>query len=619
MSDYSLPIIDAIKHDYEKLRFMTYEYDHKGLYRKDNNFFAVVDQVKNNPELKKKLREIFENYSTLSIPHAEVVGEVPIDAEKVILRNKVEKCCSFYQPLTIDLFLNQLIRHIPKEYHPFHADMKWYNNKFTLTFKRNLTQEEQDEIKLICESLGYQGYDYEFITNPNIPDYPGEVTIKPNTHNNLALVASGLIQKQFSRVLLDKYEEDEDFWSQNRHSIFLGAPPTKEYYLPNQFYSKGKSSCFVDASVFQRQNLRVYLSLYETVIIALPFQQQYDFYSIFQVTKVELRELIIRKRLLFVVPQNLDRYDKKLIDDILSTDPNCIIFSRKLATSTLAGIQNSSGVLGKSFSSDEQYEFLKLCNNSSSEGLKVFAKSLSEQWSFFEHLIDCDGATSVYQSGISRFVSNVFRNRGKDLLIELTSAASSFEFAKGLNAHHFPFDSNQYSEVEACRCISSFYNGFSSQSLSLKEAELSLLLEEVLSINNDMNILELDDALSSLNIRSLPKVISQYANLEPEERSFKLYQLNKELRQIEKNRSKLSSLDFSGFFLPAVTGAAMESAGISGSGYVSLAAWIVNAINLYAKQNQTIDNSILEYLSAKNHRVSRDTIIVSKCRNAIKR
>lgn len=236
-------------------------------------------------------------------------------------------------------FINQLNIHIPNKYHPFHADMILSNNEFVLKLKSEIPSDERDEIKLICESLGFQGLNYVFKVDSEMKTYPGVVDIKPNAKHNLQLVASSLIQKQFPRIILYKYEEDEDFWIQNRKAIFSGEEiELAGFYLPKRFSIKG-TKCFFDASVFDRSNLIVYLSLYEIVIIAFHFKSSRDFYKMFKINIRELKELIFRGRLLFVAPQNLIRYPERLLLDILSVNPDAIIFSGRLVASTLQGIQ----------------------------------------------------------------------------------------------------------------------------------------------------------------------------------------------------------------------------------------------------------------------------------------
>ncbi|MBL4828405.1 MAG: hypothetical protein JKY55_00700, partial [Aliivibrio sp.] len=489
MSDslpYSLPIIDAIRHDYERFRFDTYQYSHMGLFTDGKELFAVIVDVKHNKVLLSGLKEQYHRSHTLGIPIATLVGEV-LDSYRLIeSRSKLEKTQVHGQPMTMDETINQFALHIPHKYHPFHVDFLWATNEFNLTFKTAITECQQEEIQLICESLGYQGYNYIFKVDSTMSDYPGKVESKPNTQNNMQLTASGLIQNQFSPQLLSRYEEDEDFWIQNQQSVFSGdETEQRDRFLLPSFETK-QTRCFVDASVFPRQNLRVYLTLYEQVIIALPLKIEAEyFYKMFKINRYELKELVARGRLLFTAPQNLTRYSQEILLDIISVNPNAIVFSRRLAAATIQGIQKKSGIVGTTFSSDEQYHFLHQCSRIDSPEVQRLALMLSEQWQFGEFLVNKEGATSAHRLGISNLAVKGFQDQGRNLLMELTTASSSYEYAQGLGAHHFPFDGDKYSEVAACQVVSGLYNGVSADSQKIRESELSMLLSEIFAVNND--------------------------------------------------------------------------------------------------------------------------------------
>ena len=612
---YTLPIIENIKNNYEAFRFATYELSHKGLFTDGIYLYAVIFEVENNDEKRIELLTYYEEFRTICIPAVIIVGKILPNFKKIPLRDSFEKINLFGQVLGMNEFINQLNIHIPKKYHPFHADMSWGDNEFKLTLKSEISDDDKDELQIICESLGYQGFTYVFQIDPSINEYPGVVNFEPNALDNLQLVASGLIRKQFSRGILEKYEEDEDFWLRNRNAIFCGEALGN--YLPKEFVGN-ETKCFVDASTFKRKNIRVYLSLYEKIIIALPLRSEAQyFYEMFGITSAELQELVSRGRLLFVVPQNLARYSENLLLEILSVNPNSIIFSRHLVASTIQGIQNKTGIAGFTFSSDEQYEFLYNCAKSKNSRVELLAKFLSEQWQYSEYLIDKQGAVSVFQAGLSSLATKIFDSKWKDFTIELTSAGSSFEFAQGLQAHHFPFDEEQYSEVNACKIIGGLYGGVAENLSFIKESEIGLLLKRVLAINNDMNVLELDDALSNNNLRLIPDILNRYSNLTEDELKTALYNLKIEIMQIEKNNSNLTCLDFTGTGAAVLSGAAMESLHIPGGAYISLGAWLVKMLCNYACQSALADNLIFTRLSSLNNRVSQDAVIVKMCRDAV--
>ncbi|WP_077927965.1 hypothetical protein [Wohlfahrtiimonas populi] len=614
---YSLAIIDNIRQNYERFRFITANQIHKGLYYDKQQIYAVIET---DEASLLDLQNIYDEWRTLAIPPAMITNKILPEFIKLPTRNPYEKINHFGFPLNIFEFHNLLDLNIPKKYHPFTADILWGDNTFTLTFATELEKNSKEEIQLICESIGYQGYKYIFKTNTdlNISSEKKLSTVK--NPSQLNLIPSSNIQNQFHKSILEQYEEDEEFWLENKFSIFNGNQKLViNDFLPKPFLLNA-SKCFIDASVFIRQNLRVYLSIYEQVIIALPFNRtdDHDFYNMFKLKEHELTTLIQRGRLIFVIPQNLNRYPEKIIRTILEANSNAILFPRKLAASTILGIQNRTGAISTTFSSDAQYDFLHFCYTSNNIGLIDLANALAHQWSFNEFVIDTQGPISVNQIGLSNLAIEIYKRQGKDFSIEFNSASSGFEFAQGLNAHHFPFDSDSYSEVNACNILSGLYNGVHQKTNYLQESKLEILLKDILAINNDMNILEMDDVLSKNLIRKIPDILAKFTTLSEDEKEEKLYELRKDIRQIEKSNDRLQKLDFSGTAIPTIAGAIMAYNGIPEGGYLSLSSWILKALSIYLPSSTIENNPIYTKLQSLNYRVPNETIIIKSYRDSIK-
>ncbi|WP_131826067.1 hypothetical protein [Salinivibrio sp. MA351] len=458
------PITNLVVRDYERFRLQTAQYNHGGLYTDGENFYALIGDAADTRESPDSLIDTYNHYRTVTVPPAIIISELNESLEKIPTRGQLEIINHKGESFLYDEVTNYLNRYVPKKYQPFHFDYSFATQEFELITRTPLSLEDKEEIELTLSSIGFDGYKYIFSHNETIPDYPGKTTLQPNRKDNLILSASSFIKKQFTKPMLELYEEDEEFWLENRHSVFTGDNNLKrEDYLPESFLGS-ETRCFIDASVFPRDNLRIYLSLYEIVIIALPFNMEPEqFYTMLRIEAFEFKELIKRKRLLFVIPQNLSRYSQRLLLEIINTRPESVIFSRRLTAASLEKIQEKSQLLGKTFSSDEQYQFLHLCYKSKNRWLEIIANSLAKQWEVGPQLIERDGAVSVYYMGASTLAVNTLKEREKDFTLELSSAAISLEYSLGLGAHHLPFDQPEYSEIKACEIISNFYNGFNAK------------------------------------------------------------------------------------------------------------------------------------------------------------
>lgn len=611
-------LVEVLKNNYEAFIIQKYEFNHCGLFHDEQNIYAVI---KNYEECNTTLDEIQELYNhefkTLGVPGPVFIDEIRSGFVKIHFRNIYEKVSLFGQPFNSSDFHNNISMVMPPKLHPFHVDMKWSNNTLTFTFNKELTQSETDEIILLCESLGYYGYNYIINANYELPDYKYQQK-ESNTQGNLTLVAGRYLKNNQPKEILEKYEEDQDFWLEKRINFFSDTNFTRDECLTDSFkYSQNR--CFVDASVFPRNNIREYVSLYDTVIIAIPLtdaSSNQSFYDIFKINKIELLELVRRGRIKFVAFQNLQRYDSTFLADVLSVDSECVLFSRRLAAASLLSIREKTGLFGMAFDSDTQYKILKEFYNSNNDALKILAESLSTNIAFLEYGINQRGALGVSQFCGASFAAQIYKSRGRDYSIELMTSAMSLEFSLGLGAHHFPFEHKDYSEVNACKILNGIYNGVQQSHNELREVEIQNLLSNILTINNDMNVLELDDTLSKYNRRMIPAILKEYSNLTPEELSFKMYSLNKEITKIEKRKEKLALLDLSGF-APVVAGAVMEYKGLSGAGYIALLPWVFKILKITASNSNIFNTQTFSNLESLTLNAPRNTVLVHKIRKDI--
>jgi len=611
-------MIEVLKNNYEAFIVQKYKLNHCGLYHDAENIYAVIKNCEECHTTLDEIQKLYDyEYKTAGVPGPIFVEEIKEGFVSIDFRNTYEKINLFGQPFNASEFHNNISMVIPAKFHPFHVDMKWMDNTFTFVFNKQLSQAEIDEVILLCESLGYYGYNYIINIDRELPDYKYQQK-GSNVQHDLTLVTSRYLKNNQPKEILDKYEEDEKFWIEKRLNIFSDASFTRDECLIDSFKTN-QNKCFVDASVFPRNNIREYLSLYDTVIIAIPLMDApnaQSFYEIFKINKIELLELVHRGKIKFVAFQNLQRYDSNFLADVLSVDSQCVLFSRRLAAASLLAIREKTGLFGISFDSDSQYKLLNECYNSNIDILKVLAESLSNNIAFLEYGINQRGALGVSQFCGANFAAQIYKARGHDYTIELMTSSMSLEFSMGLGAHHFPFEHADYSEVNACKLLNGIYNGVQPLQNELREVEIQSLLSNVLTISNDMNVLELDDILSKYNRRMIPEILKEYANLTAEELSFKVYSLNKEIKKIEKRKENLSILDLSGL-APVVAGAVMEYKGLSGAGYIALLPWLFKILKVTANNSNLFNAKIFSDLESLTLNASRETVLVHKIRQDI--
>lgn len=610
---YTSAAIQSITNNYEKFIIESADIDHQGLYFHDDKIYALVPNLSDS--LKKELIERYEKVRVVGMPGPEFCGVVDKSAERLPISDSWKKICLHGHPFTAPEAANELNIHLPEKYHPFHFDFKIATNIFELKLRFEPNEDETNELRILLASLGYDDYELVVIVDKSIPEYPG----KDNTvrkivgyaPNNLLLKAKSFLPKSYPKVVLDKYQEDQDFWVDNRTKVFSDLEFSQSEFVPSSILES--TSCFVDASVFSRQNIREYLALYRTVIIALPFndnpQLSVDFYQMFSINRFELQELVRRQRLKFTITQNIVRYSIDLITTILDVDPSAILFPRALASSTIIGMRNRSGVLGHTLTTEQQFHFLRALKQEGSEAALKLAGAVSSSWQRMEYLMNKLGPTGVSYLGMGQFMSNMYAPEKTSMLGWLTA---SYEYSLGLGAHYFPCDDPNHPDLfKAFEYIGGCYAGFQRQNPMLREAELGMLLNKVFSINNDMDVLELDRVFSGQEIPFATDILEKFSNLTEEELSLKLMKLRTEIGKLEDNQRRLSKWDITGFLGGSAALAFNQP-------FVSILVWgMMVAPRLLSNTHPHLE--VFNRLSVINNRTSRDVVLIKRSRDNVSR
>jgi hypothetical protein len=84
------------------------------------------------------------------------------------------------------------------------------------------------------------------------------------------------------------------------------------------------------------------------------------------------------------------------------------------------------------------------------------------------------------------------------------------------------------------------------------QSKIGGIATKILSLDNDMSALELDDAILKGDIPRIRNFSKNLSDLSSEELEIKIYELNKEIKKIENKESKLSSLDLCGLIASAI-------------------------------------------------------------------
>lgn len=606
--------IDSIIYDYERFVMQTSHLSHQGLYHQDNLLFCVVDGV--SPTNIEKLTKYYqERCQTICNPTPLIVPNVSEKFNKIFFRDSWKKINHHGHPYTHPEIENELYLRLPKKFHPFCFDYKMATGNFVLNLEFTPTPEDVNELELLLADLGLDNYNLIVEVDSRIKEKLKEKardkeklsSFIQNDPHALILKASGLLHNNVPKLVHEKYEEDQDFWVDHKTKIFRDIDFKKSEITQLNGLEKGKV-CFVDATYHTRKNLRAYITLYKIIIIALPKKssgKQNLFFEMFGITEFEMKVLIQNGRLKFTVLDNLEHYPLELLNSILEVDSNAIIFPRSIAASSLVSMRERTGILGYSYTTDEQFRFLNALHRSNKKHERL-ANALSDSWFGMEYLINQNGLALIGHIGIGGLLSRI--HFGSDYSLAFYSAG--YEIAQGLGAHYFPFESvNEPRYLKASEIVSSVYHGVDKRSSIVKESSLTPLLNQVYTVDNDMNILELDRIFSHKEIPFASDILQNWSSLSQEEVDYKLLKLREDISRLESNQQRISALDFSGF----IGGAAALA---TDKPIVSLLVWGLLVTGKYLKLTQG-ETETFTRLAALNHRVDREVVLIKNARDKL--
>lgn len=541
--------INYSRYGFESLALAHPEIDIKGLWHCDSKYYVLIekDGILTEDDLK-EFEKIQEEHRIIGSPKLLLTQTLPNNAIKIAGRENYEVALSFGAPYTDSELENILYQYINKKFHPFKYTLKLPSLHLVLSFPRKLSDDEKSEIGTTLYSVGIK-YVIDYLIDDSLLNF--ELSEKRHS-DALALIPNKALPKSVPTRVRNLHEEDEDFWLDNRSLILTSYDFEKSSALPTSF-NKKNSCCFVDAQIFKPDNIRNYLSVYERVVISYPLiGQDNDFLDHLKIPKQHLLELISRGRIQFALPQNIIRYNLSFLEECLNTNPECIILSRRLASSSIIDIRNKTGFLATTFSFEEKLNVLKTLRALDGKIFNLFIKALSQNWHSMEMNIHERGAMGVSNIGIAPVMSELFNRQGQgQLLLELLFSAMPLEWAMALNADFYPYHSNEHSQYNASACCLYGYNGFRINEEAIVKSKIGEIATRILSIDNDMSALELDDAILKGDIPRIRDFSRSLSNLSSEELDIKIYELNKEIK-IENKESKLSSLDLCGLIASTI-------------------------------------------------------------------
>lgn len=236
---------------------------------------------------------------------------------------------------------------------------------------------------------------------------------------------------------------EADFWLSHVEDIYTGKMTRVD--LP--FYRENSLKCFLDCTVFDNIDIRNSLLLYDTVYIALPIEEHlHRFLELQGMTISELIDLVDIGKLVLLLPNHEDRYNKKILSEVYKQNPLSIVGRRGINTLIAAHLSETKQQYEKHFP-----KAYSIASDIFMEGVKQEDINLQNiarmiAWPFTAtadsfRCLNSSAPMTVSNFGINKlFESFNNNNEKKDAIdFEFMVNAPSTHIATALKATYFPF------------------------------------------------------------------------------------------------------------------------------------------------------------------------------------
>lgn len=399
---------------YERLLLQQPQVRIQGLWLLKDLYYAVCPDLRTAVTIDgKPLGSWFDESCRVVGAPLTLVETVPEGAEAVPTRSAEELAIGCGEPNNTRGVFVDLHLALPPEFPNFNID--WNGTRAVVRVPRALSSEEESELHRTCERLALPPFQVEVVPGVDAQQQPFRFAVG---HGDIELIPSRRLGSSVPTSLRELVEADDDYWSTTRMKILAStdfAHPNE--VLPQGFVPAGLG-CLVNASVFPPENIRNYLSLYDTVFLVAPLGDQMTSQcQALGVTDTELVDLIELGRVRLLLPQSLDRYAVNWLARIAEAAPNNVIMSRRLAAATVVDTRRRWPLFYPPLAVEDRRAVLDglthalgdMARGSPLEvWLRVVRDTLTQSWTGTEAGLNGRGAMGTAHVGVPSFAAKLY-------------------------------------------------------------------------------------------------------------------------------------------------------------------------------------------------------------------
>lgn len=598
-------------YSYERLRLLQPHIKTTGIYRVGDKYTIHCE----NPDLLAiegngtSVKEVFNYVIRVAGCPVTISNIIPDNATRINERSYNEIINLKGTPFNIFDLNKQLSLLLPSEFPMFWLDFNNNNQVLDVKIKRKLSKEEQIRFEHSVNKLISDNAKINYIFEQSL-----NVAAKESNHDPLSISVSRFSNQSFSKDLMEKWELDEQIWSDNKEILFTNRENSKTQF--NQ--REEKASCLINGQMATADNIRNYLTLFDELQIILPIESMYlDFITALGVTEEELIKLIELGKVKLILPQSIFRYKTDLLEKAVAIDPSSIVLSRELACKTITDLKTRNPLLFVPNNLEEKQailqELLDLASKRHDEGfwLNSLVKDLSNSWSSMHELLSVRGALGTFNVGLGPFISSMINNiSGKDYFLEIMQASNSIEWAAATGAVLCPTGPLALNEQN----LAFLYSGVKQDWKLEIETTPNIATGKILTLAHHVPVIDLAQTFTGSEVRRFRALIGDLThNKTAQEIDVIVSNFNESVKQYERNKRRLDSWDVKGVGLDLTQ--EIANTAIPFSGFITKQ--IGRLIEKNGERYESI-GKVVDKVQAKLSRTSPNIVLVSRMRDKVK-
>jgi hypothetical protein len=419
--------------------------------------------------------------------------------------------------------------------------------------ERELTTAEQAEFESTKAKLGFY-----FSLEHKVGVFKPKAKSNPPVGGQGLRLTPSRELKGVSNRIIQIYEEDQDLWKTERVGL-LTSTDIEKNFIPKEWEQDGYR-CLVQSTAFEPQNIRSYLSLNDSVIYEMPFQNKLDqFYKASGIVQEDLLELYALGRVKFVLKHGLEQYPLELLERLIEINPRSTIFPRRLACQNIIEVKKRMPLLIPPFGMAERKAVLAFLMDVKKQStdpnlsayLELIISEFSRIWGQIDYRVLREGPMSGAAIGLGAIAGGLYKIlKGKDLNVEFMTAAPGVEMAFALKANLFPIQTPVYTDEAHARMLMSLYDGIP-RTIPTWTDRTRLITDQLLAVGDHVPVIEFAKELRKGDLARFRRLVHDLARsgAGTEELNEAVNGLNKEVKAFENKEHLLNKIDIVGLLV----------------------------------------------------------------------